>query len=244
MRDSIPPGKKNCIVTMLDINPGKSLHIVEGNQLKQEVVSGIRSSTEFPIPSLREHSTLLPKEVLVNKINTGGSSNPRRIKDGQISPQLKRKYSSRNFASRPRDWQGIKTSEILNPTKQASRLGDWQAIEILENLNPRNQASRPGDWQAIEIPIILDPRNQASRPGYWNQASRPGDWQGIEVLLPAMSTNRLSLLLETHDCLDYRLKPYSKFIFVPTLRAILNILSALMKGHSLKSRDSNLLSFI
>ncbi|KAF7826908.1 uncharacterized protein G2W53_018072 [Senna tora] len=36
MRDSIPLGKKKAIVTMLDINPGKSLHIVMGNQSKQK----------------------------------------------------------------------------------------------------------------------------------------------------------------------------------------------------------------
>ncbi|KAF7814981.1 trichohyalin-like isoform X1 [Senna tora] len=95
--------------------------------------------------------------------------------------------------SRPGDWEGIETPEILIPRHQASRPGDWQGIEIPEILNPRNHASRPGDWQGIKIPELLNPTNQTSRPGDWqgieipenlnprNQALRPGDWQGFEI---------------------------------------------------------------
>ncbi|KAF7814963.1 uncharacterized protein G2W53_028932 [Senna tora] len=119
------------------------------------------------------------------------------------------------------------------------RPGDWQGIEIPEILNPRNQASRLGDWQGIERLSLTHP---SGIPGGLEPRVSNHDW--LMVLLPATSTNRLSLLLETHDCLDCHLKPYSKFIFVPTLRAILKFPSALMKGNSLKSRDSNVFSFI
>ncbi|KAF7832139.1 uncharacterized protein G2W53_014472 [Senna tora] len=50
MRDSIPPSKKKAIVSMLDINPisqhdlGKSLHILEGNELKQEGMSSVKNA--------------------------------------------------------------------------------------------------------------------------------------------------------------------------------------------------------
>ncbi|KAF7832144.1 uncharacterized protein G2W53_014477 [Senna tora] len=44
MRDSIPPGKKKATVTMLDINLGKSLHIVEGNELKQEGMCSVKNA--------------------------------------------------------------------------------------------------------------------------------------------------------------------------------------------------------
>ncbi|KAF7814978.1 uncharacterized protein G2W53_028947 [Senna tora] len=110
MCDSIPPGKKKAIVTMLDINPSKSLRIVEGNQLKQEVVSGIRSSIEFPIPSLQERSTLLPKNYASKPMDWQGIDTP------EIS-------NPRNKASRPGDWQGIETLELLYPRIHATRPG-------------------------------------------------------------------------------------------------------------------------
>ncbi|KAF7814960.1 uncharacterized protein G2W53_028929 [Senna tora] len=114
----------------------KSLHIVEGNQLKQEGMCSVK-----------------------NALGVKGSC----LNRATLAFNLTDKMG--NQASRLGDWHGIKIPENLNPRNQASRLRDWYGIEIPKILNPRNQASRPGNWLGIKTPEILHPRNQASRPG-------------------------------------------------------------------------------